>query len=102
MAKCKLEEDKLVGHELFAEGLFKKKFLLRDVYYNELIGESSDKLDIEDYLKMIQRTNEYLHFSYRNGGHFMGKTKLERRIHQLQFNFVNSYVNEALALIKKN
>lgn len=108
-----LTKDELIGHKLNYnyKCLFGKKLSLKDVYYNQLIVEiftefykidptnTSEK--IEYRLQERIRKNILEHLSFKEIGQGKGKSKLERKINLLKFNFASSYLEEALRILHK-
>jgi len=109
MSKLFLEEDKLIGHQLIAKrkSLFKKEFYLKGVYYNDLMEDiisniyevSSDSLHSE--VKQRIEYNLICHLSFRDGGKPVGKTKLKRRINNLELKFNHQFLTRALKIFEE-
>jgi len=115
MSNCFLEKDELIGHKVIEKrkGLFGKEVSLRGVYYNNLVKEiesceldeiSSDFLYSDIKYSLINRVQENVikNLTLRNGGEIIGKTRLEKRINHLKFEFTNLYLNRALKILEEN
>ncbi len=106
MPKYTLEEDKLIGHELVIrrKGLFGRELFLRDVYYNDLIRT----LDVDKNKTVIweiewkKELNFVNNYTLRNGGGVIGKSRLEKRIRNLQVRFTDLYLTRAKEILEKN
>jgi hypothetical protein len=108
-----LEEDKLIGHKLIVQrkGLLGKKLSLKNIYYNDLITGitckfdevSPDSLykDIHYSIKVRISKNNIDYIYLRNGGNIIGKSKLEKRINHLQFEFTDLYLKKALKILEE-
>ncbi|VVB83065.1 Uncharacterised protein [uncultured archaeon] len=112
MVEYLLGKDRLIGHELVEETfLFRKKFYLKGVYYNELMKYFASAVETHEsdlaygmlsgFIKTNQGKNIIDHFSLTNGGNGAGKTDLERRINVLQYKFTDSYLKKALKILEE-
>ena len=113
MGNYLLKEDKLIGHKLIVQrkGLLRKKLSLKDIYYNDLITGitcrfdevSPDSLykDIHYSIKVRMSKNNLDTIYSRNGGMFVRKSKLEKKIIDLKFQFTDLYLRRALKILEE-
>ena len=101
-----LEKDEVIGHELIGErtGLCRRKFRLKDVYYNQFISQLSQErkysslpellfeLSCRDSLSLI------LSFNPRKG-EATGMTKTSRRVNKIGYLFRNQYLQRTREIL---
>jgi hypothetical protein len=104
-----LKQDKIIGHELIVDKeLFRKKFSLETVYYNDLISEIIDKIDevLPEHLyhDIHFLLREKIWENRRDLSPLENKKRLslKKRIDSLQFKFRNFCLEKALKILEEN
>jgi len=114
MSEYLLEPDNLIGHKLIVKrkGMFKLKLVLKNISYNQVINSilcnmeevSPENLyeDIRFCLNQRKGDNVITHLYSKDPLNKIGNSSLEKRINDLQFLFIDSFLNKALKILEEN
>jgi hypothetical protein len=104
-----LKKDRLIGHKLVVQrkGLIRLELSLKDVYYNQLIGDLEKQFDLliphsSDPHWYLSECIDWTRMNaayFLSGGRTIFETRLERRVYDLELNFVNQYLRRAKKIL---